>query len=104
MSSSSGAGALQRRTRRVLNPVVTRLWDIEMSGYERLPESGPAILCPNHISFIDSAFLTFTAPRAGMYTIAAAYGYIEPGDDPGDWGADACVECSTELLSFILGQ
>ena len=42
--------------------------------------------------------------RAGMYTIAAAYGYIEPGDDPGDWGADACVECSTELLSFILGQ
>jgi len=42
--------------------------------------------------------------RAGMYTIAAAYGYIEPGDDPADWGADACVECSTELLSFILGQ
>lgn len=42
--------------------------------------------------------------RAGMYTIAAAYGYIEPGDDPGAWGADACVECSTELLSFILGQ
>ena len=42
--------------------------------------------------------------RAGMYTIAAAYGYIEPGDDPNGWGADACVQCSTELLSFILGQ
>jgi 2-phosphoglycolate phosphatase len=42
--------------------------------------------------------------RAGMYTIAAAYGYIEPGDDPNGWGADACVQCSTELLSFILDQ
>ena len=30
--------------------------------------------------------------RAGMYTIAAAYGYIEPGDDPYSWGADAHAE------------
>jgi len=42
--------------------------------------------------------------RAGMYTIAAAYGYIEPGDDPGSWGADACAGCSTELPGLILGQ
>ena len=42
--------------------------------------------------------------RAGMYTIAAAYGYIEPGDDPYTWGANAHVQSSTELLSLILGQ
>jgi len=42
--------------------------------------------------------------RAGMYTIAATYGYIEPGDDPYNWGANAYAGCSTELLSLILGQ
>lgn len=40
--------------------------------------------------------------RAGMYTIAAAYGYIEPDDDPADWGADALAEHSTALADLIL--
>ena len=34
-----------------------------MTGYDRLPTEGPAILCPNHISFLDSAFLMLTMPR-----------------------------------------
>ena len=42
--------------------------------------------------------------RAGMYTIAAAYGYIEPGDNPRSWGADAHAGSSTELLDLVLGQ
>lgn len=42
--------------------------------------------------------------RAGMYTIAAAYGYIEPDDNPHGWGADALVERSTDLSDLILGQ
>ena len=42
--------------------------------------------------------------RAGMYTIAAAYGYIEAGDQPSDWGANAQVDCSTELSRMILGE
>ncbi len=42
--------------------------------------------------------------RAGMYTIAAAYGYIEPDDDPQGWGADALVNCSTELRSLIFSN
>ena len=73
MDPASGAGTLQRRTRRVLQPVVTRLWDIELSGYDRLPDSGPAILCPNHISFLDSAFLTFTVPRNISFVGKAEY-------------------------------
>ncbi len=40
--------------------------------------------------------------RAGMYTVAAAYGYIEAGDDPANWGADAIIGCSTELADFVL--
>ena len=73
MSSTSGAGALQRRTRRVANPIVTRLWDVELSGYDRLPDDGPAILCPNHISFFDSAVLTFTVPRNISFVGKAEY-------------------------------
>ncbi len=40
---------------------------------------------------------------AGMYTIAAAYGYIEPGDDSRRWGADALAESSDQLARLILG-
>jgi phosphoglycolate phosphatase len=42
--------------------------------------------------------------RAGMYTIAAAYGYIEPGDEPLHWGANAQARRSEELLELILGS
>ncbi len=40
--------------------------------------------------------------RAGMYTIAAAYGYIEPGDDPSSWGANVVAKSSEALASLIL--
>ena len=40
--------------------------------------------------------------RAGLYTIAAAYGYIEPGDDPGAWGADAVADSSEALADLLL--
>jgi phosphoglycolate phosphatase len=42
--------------------------------------------------------------RAGMYTIAAAYGYIEAGDDPLRWGANAQALRSNDLLDLILGS
>jgi phosphoglycolate phosphatase len=41
---------------------------------------------------------------AGMYTIAAAYGYIEPDDDPATWGADAQADCSTALRQLLLPE
>ncbi|PLW69756.1 HAD family hydrolase [Pseudohalioglobus lutimaris] len=40
--------------------------------------------------------------RAGMYTVAAAYGYIEPDDNADDWGANARVDCSHQLTDLIL--
>ena len=60
MSTPPGASKLQARTRAVVRPFARRMWDIEQNGYERLPDDGPAILCPNHISFLDSAFLMLT--------------------------------------------
>ncbi len=73
MVKATGAGDAQRRARRVLAPFARRLWDIELHGFERLPETGPAILCPNHISFLDSAFLMLSVPRNISFVGKAEY-------------------------------
>ena len=73
MSSSPGAGKAQQRVRAVAGPVASRLWTIETDGYDRLPPDGPAILCPNHISFLDSAFLMLTVPRNISFVGKAEY-------------------------------
>jgi 1-acyl-sn-glycerol-3-phosphate acyltransferase len=68
-----GAGKAQDRARKMASPCVKALWTIDRQGYERLPETGPAILCPNHISFLDSAFLMFTLPRRISFVGKAEY-------------------------------
>ena len=40
--------------------------------------------------------------NAGCFTIAAAYGYIEDGDDPGEWQADAIAHTSDALATMIM--
>lgn len=69
----TGAGKLQRRTRRVLRPVANRLWKFTIEGLENVPESGPAILCPNHVSFLDSAFVMLIAGREISFVGKAEY-------------------------------
>lgn len=54
-----------------------------------------AIYVGDHLRDVDAG------KRAGMYTVAAAYGYIEPDDDPASWGADALAQCSTELTTLL---
>jgi 2-phosphoglycolate phosphatase len=39
---------------------------------------------------------------AGMGTIAAAYGYIAPGDNSASWGADAIANDTQELAQIVL--
>ncbi|HYN34956.1 MAG TPA: lysophospholipid acyltransferase family protein [Ilumatobacteraceae bacterium] len=73
MAHEPGAGALQRRVRQLGRPISNRLWNIELSGYERLPVAGPAILCPNHVSFLDSAFLMLTLSRNISFVGKAEY-------------------------------
>ena len=70
---ANGAGRLQERVRRVVSPVARRLWDFTIEGFERLPDRGPAILCPNHISFLDSAFLMLHVPRNISFVGKAEY-------------------------------
>lgn len=40
--------------------------------------------------------------RAGMVTVAAAYGYITDDDDPGRWGADAIAADTAQLTQIVL--
>ena len=73
MAAEPGANKLQSRTRRALAPLADRLWTIERNGFEHLPSEGPAILCPNHISFLDSAFLMLSVPRNISFVGKAEY-------------------------------
>ena len=38
---------------------------------------------------------------AGSITIAAAYGYVDEGDDPANWNADHCVSHADEIWPII---
>jgi 1-acyl-sn-glycerol-3-phosphate acyltransferase len=69
----AGAGKLQDRTRNVVGPIMRHLWHIDLRGVERLPRQGGAILCPNHISFLDSPFLIFSLPRRISFVGKAEY-------------------------------
>lgn len=71
--TASGAGVAQQRFRRVAAPIVRRLWDFDCAGFERLPAEGPAIMCPNHISFVDSVFLALCVPRNISFVGKAEY-------------------------------
>lgn len=55
-----------------------------------------AIYIGDHIRDIEAG------RRAGIYTIAAAYGYIEAHDDAANWNADATVLHSTQLAALII--
>ncbi|MEQ9464641.1 MAG: HAD-IA family hydrolase [Haliea sp.] len=59
-------------------------------------QPGQAIYVGDHQRDIEAGL------RAGMFTIAALYGYIEADDDPALWGADASAACSTHLRDLIL--
>ncbi|MGD9704317.1 MAG: lysophospholipid acyltransferase family protein [Acidimicrobiia bacterium] len=69
----AGAGKLQDRSKAVMSPLARLLWKFRLEGFDRLPESGPAILCPNHVSFLDSAFLMLTVPRRISFVGKAEY-------------------------------
>ena len=72
-TSGVGENRLQARTRSVLGPLGKRAWKFRLEGYDRLPGTGPAILCPNHVSFLDSAFLMLTLPRNISFVGKAEY-------------------------------
>lgn len=71
--NAQGAGKTQTRVRRVVRPIAKQLWHFDLQGFERLPAEGPAILCPNHVSFLDSAFVMLHVPRNISFVGKAEY-------------------------------
>jgi 1-acyl-sn-glycerol-3-phosphate acyltransferase len=57
----------------VVKPVVKLLWRVNATGLHHVPADGPAILCPNHISFFDSLVLPCVLPRRISYVGKAEY-------------------------------
>lgn len=59
--------------RAVLTPIFKSMWRVHVHGLEHVPDSGPAIFCPNHISVLDSFFLPLALPRKITFVGKAEY-------------------------------
>ena len=57
----------------MLRPISKVLWRFRLEGFENIPDDGPAILCPNHVSFLDSAFTMLHAGRNVSFVGKAEY-------------------------------
>lgn len=57
---------------------------------------------PVHCVYVGDDMRDIAAGRAaGMYTVAARYGYLGPGADVSAWGADAEVTSPLQLLKLL---
>lgn len=94
-----------------LRRVVHRLWDINVTGLQHIPAAGPAILCPNHLSFCDSVFVPLALPRRiwaigkGEYLddwktkhLFPAFGMI-PVDRSGGDAAQVALDTAARVLN-----
>jgi 1-acyl-sn-glycerol-3-phosphate acyltransferase len=107
----TGAGKVQDIVRAFGAPIQRVLWKIEVEGLHRLPPLGGAILCPNHISFLDSAFLMMTVPRRISFVGKAEYmdswktKYVFPAmgmipiDRSGGRSSEAALTAASEVLA-----
>jgi phosphoglycolate phosphatase len=77
---------------------------------QRKPNPAPLLhacelagLLPQDTVYVGDSSRDIEAGRnAGMATIAAAYGYVTPDDDPRRWGADLIVADTAELTQILL--
>jgi 1-acyl-sn-glycerol-3-phosphate acyltransferase len=70
---SRPGGALYPVARAVLRPATKVVWPVRVEGVEHLPAIGPAILAPNHLSFLDSVVLIGVLPRRITYVGKSEY-------------------------------
>ncbi|SDZ86486.1 HAD family hydrolase [Microbulbifer marinus] len=96
-----------------------------MQAFKHLPTPA-AVICPDHVTnrkpdpepvllacsqigcgpdeavYVGDHERDIRAGRAaGMPTIACRYGYIDNGDDPGNWGADHLVDSAEEIWPLL---
>ncbi len=62
-------------------------------------------LDPRQVLYVGDDKRDIDAGRAAnMHTVAVRYGYIAPGDNPSNWGADAVIDNLTELEILLETQ
>jgi 1-acyl-sn-glycerol-3-phosphate acyltransferase len=66
-------GWLYPVARALLTPLFRFGWRVHVRGLDNLPRRGPAILCPNHTSVIDSFLLPSVLPRRITFVGKAEY-------------------------------
>jgi 1-acyl-sn-glycerol-3-phosphate acyltransferase len=66
-------GQLYTIAKTVLTPLFRFGWRVRVEGIENVPTSGPAILCPNHTSVIDSFMMPLVLPRRITFVGKAEY-------------------------------
>ncbi len=66
-------GWLYPVARALLTPLFRFGWRVHLRGLDSLPRHGPAILCPNHTSVIDSFLLPSVLPRRITFVGKAEY-------------------------------
>jgi 1-acyl-sn-glycerol-3-phosphate acyltransferase len=64
---------LQTAARALLTPPFRFFWRITTEGLENVPDTGPAIIAPNHVSVLDSFFVPITLGRRMTYVGKAEY-------------------------------
>ena len=77
---------------------------------ERKPHPRPVLFAlealgadPSQSVYVGDARRDIESGRAaGTATIAARYGYVEPGQDPVTWGADYIVDVPAELTALLM--
>lgn len=70
---SDSTGRLQGAARRVVSPLMRLMWPLDIQGLDNVPHDGPALIAPNHISFMDSMFLLAHLPRRTLAVGKAEY-------------------------------
>ena len=116
--ASRPPGWLQDYVRKPLSYGINKLWDFEIEGIENVPSHGPVLLTPNHLSFIDSAFVMLLSPRRtlavgkGEYMDSVKTRYLFPAlgmvpiDRSGGAAADTTLNRVAEFLrsgaSFLI--
>jgi 1-acyl-sn-glycerol-3-phosphate acyltransferase len=66
-------GALYPVARAVLTPIFKAGWRVHTEGIDNVPQTGGAIVCPNHVSVLDSFFVPLVLPRRITYVGKAEY-------------------------------